>query len=62
MNMATLFTVVVAIAFGYLMYRMLRPGARDRLEPFARIPLEDDQPLQHGSQTDTSGDGREAQQ
>jgi cbb3-type cytochrome oxidase subunit 3 len=56
MSLPTLLTVLVAVAFAYLLYRVLRPGAKERLEPHARIPLDDDQPL--GDDPDHEGDKR----
>jgi cbb3-type cytochrome oxidase subunit 3 len=42
MNLPTFLTLLVAFAFAALLILMLRPGARERFEPYARMPLDDD--------------------
>jgi cbb3-type cytochrome oxidase subunit 3 len=42
MNLPTFLTVLVALAFAALVFLMLRPGARERFERHARMPLDDD--------------------
>ncbi len=53
MNAPPLLTVLVTLAFAYLLYLMLRPGAKKRYEELGKLPFADEH-LDTGSQSDNA--------
>ena len=52
MTFGAIATVLVAVAFGGLLFWVLRPGNKARLESYGSIPLDDpDRPQDHTSRS-----------
>lgn len=42
---SSLWVVWLSLMFVFILFKVLRPSSKTRLESYGRIPMEDDQPL-----------------